>query len=75
MNKKTGIVVLFWNDYKKTITCLESIFKQKKINFSLILVDNNSDKIYSKKILNWLKENRKKVISVKKKKYIWKKNF
>ena len=75
MNKKTGIVVLFWNDYKKTITCLESVYKQKKINFSLILVDNNSDKIYSKKILNWLKKNRKKVILVKEKRIYEKKIF
>ena len=45
MYNKTGIVVLFWNDYKKTIICLESIYKQKKIDFSLILVDNNSNKI------------------------------
>ena len=70
MNKKTGIVVLFWNDYQKTITCLESIFKQKKINFSLILVDNNSNKIYSKKILNWLKKSRKKNYFSKRKKDI-----
>ena len=75
MNKKTGIVVLFWNDYQKTITCLESIFKQKKINFSLILVDNNSNKIYSKKILNWLKKSRKKIILVKEKKIYEKKIF
>ena len=33
MNKKVGIVVLFWNDYKKTIVCLESICNQKKVKF------------------------------------------
>ena len=40
--KKLAVVVLFWNDYKKTIKCLKSIYCQKKINFSLVLVDNNS---------------------------------
>ena len=40
--KKLAVVVLFWNDYKKTIKCLKSIYSQKKINFSLVLVDNNS---------------------------------
>ena len=32
MNKKKflSVVVLYWNDSKKTINCLESILKQKK---------------------------------------------
>ena len=57
MNISTvGIVVLYWNDSEKTIRCIESIFKQKKIKFNLILVDNNSKKIFSEKIINWLKK-------------------
>ena len=42
-NKELAVVVLFWNDYDKTIKCLDSLYKQKKIKFNLILVDNNSD--------------------------------
>ena len=51
-----SVVVLFWNDSEKTIKCLNSIYNQKNIKFSLILVDNNSDKKYSEKVLNWLKK-------------------
>lgn len=68
MNKQIGIVVLFWNDSKKTISCLKSIFKQKNINYSLVLVDNNSNKIYSNKVFEWLRDNNKKVLFVKNKK-------
>ncbi len=50
-----AVVVLFWNDSEKTIKCLKSLFKQKKQKFNIVLVDNNSDQIYSKKILDWLK--------------------
>ena len=54
-NKELAIVVLFWNNSDKTIKCLESLYKQKKQKFSLILVDNNSDKHYVQKIFKWLK--------------------
>ena len=56
-----SIVVLFWNDNLKTINCLNSIFKQKKINFTLVLVDNNSKKNYSNNVLRWLKKIRFKL--------------
>ncbi len=58
-----SVVVLFWNDSEKTIKCLNSIFNQKKIKFTLFLVDNNSRKKYSNKILKWLS---KKKIKYKK---------
>ncbi len=66
-----SIVVLFWNDSKKTIRCLNSIYNQKNIKLSLILVDNNSDKKFSLKVLNWLKKNKVKIehIGNKKKNY------
>ena len=50
-----SVVVLFWNDSEKTIKCLNSIFNQNKI-YS-ILVDNNSRKKYSNKILNGFQKN------------------
>ena len=47
MKKKTiGVVVLFWNNFEKTIDCIESIYKQKNLNYTLILLDNNSQKNY-----------------------------
>ena len=63
-----SVVVLFWNNSDKTIRCLNSIYKQKNINFSLILVDNNSEKKFSRKVLNWLKKNKIKIDYVNKKK-------
>ena len=68
MKKKLNqlaIVVLFWNDSDKTIKCLNSLFQQKKQNFSIILVDNNSDQKYSKKIFDWLKKKNIKHTKVK----------
>ena len=56
---KLAIVVLFWNDSEKTLKCLNSLFQQKKQKFKIVLVDNNSDQKYSKKIFNWL--NKKKI--------------
>ena len=58
-NNYLSVVVLFWNDSEKTIQCLNSIFKQKKIKFTLFLVDNNSEKKYSNNILKWI--NQKKI--------------
>ena len=54
--KDLAIVVLFWNDYEKTIKCLNSLYKQKKQKFSLVLVDNNSEGHYTSKIFNWLEK-------------------
>ena len=58
-----SVVVLFWNDSDKTIQCLKSIFKQEKINFTLILVDNNSEKKYSNQIISWLKKKKLRFIN------------
>jgi GT2 family glycosyltransferase len=75
MKKKISIVVLYWNDHKKTIECLKSIFKQKGIKFSLVLVDNNSDKNFSDKVLKWIKSKKKKIFFIKKLNYIKSKYF
>ena len=71
--KQLAIVVLFWNDSEKTIKCLKSLFNQKKQKFHIVLVDNNSEEIYSKKILNWLKKSKVNFIQIKKN-FILKKN-
>lgn len=67
-----GVVVLFWNDYKKTIKCLNSIINQSKISPLIVLIDNNSDQIYFKNIKMWLKKkniailrNKKEFLKVK----------
>lgn len=76
MNKtlnRLGIVVLFWNDSEKTIKCLKSLLNQKKQKFDIILVDNNSDQIFSNQIFKWLKKKKISYYNVKKN-YIFKKN-
>tara|TARA_B100000902_G_scaffold385012_1_gene425869 strand:- start:12564 stop:13640 length:1077 start_codon:yes stop_codon:yes gene_type:complete len=65
-SNKLAIVVLFWNESEKTIKCLKSLFEQKKQIFNIILVDNNSEQIYSKKILSWLKKKKITFVKVKK---------
>ncbi len=65
-NNILSIVVLFWNDSEKTIKCLNSIYKQKKINFTLVIVDNNSDKKYSNKVIKWLKNKKVKIFKTTK---------
>jgi GT2 family glycosyltransferase len=64
INNKLAVVVLFWNDSKKTISCLNSLLSQRKQKLKIILVDNNSDKEFSKKIFNWLKKKKIKLINV-----------
>tara|TARA_Y100000816_G_C26076878_1_gene566980 strand:- start:370 stop:1455 length:1086 start_codon:yes stop_codon:yes gene_type:complete len=68
LKKELAVVVLFWNDYEKTIKCLNSLYKQKKQKFSLILVDNNSEKYFQSKIFGWLKKKKIKKIVIKKNK-------
>ena len=65
ISKQLAVVVLFWNDSGKTIDCLKSLFKQQKQKFDIILVDNNSDQKYSKKILDWLKKKKVKFNKIK----------
>ena len=60
-----AIVVLFWNDSNKTLKCLSSLFKQQKQKFDIVLVNNNSDEKYSKKILHWIKKRKIKFYKVK----------
>ena len=61
ISNQLAVVVLFWNDSDKTIVCLDSLFKQQKQKFDIILVDNNSDQKYSKKILDWLKKKKNRI--------------
>ena len=65
VSKQLSVVVLFWNDSDKTINCLKSLFKQQKQKFDIILVDNNSDQKYLKKILGWLIKKKIKLNKIK----------
>ena len=63
-NKELAVVVLFWNDSKRTIRCLESLFSQKKQKISIVLVDNNSEKHHITKIFKFFKKKKIKKLSV-----------
>ena len=65
ISDQLAVVVLFWNDSDKTIKCLRSLFQQQKQKFDIVLVDNNSDQKYSKKILDWLKKGKFKFSKIK----------
>ena len=64
INNNLAVVVLFWNDSKKTINCLDSLFNQKRQKLKIILVDNDSDKKFSRAIINWLKKKNIKLLKV-----------
>ena len=47
------IIVLNWNGWKDTITCLESLFNLDYKNFRIIVCDNNSNDNSFEKIKGW----------------------
>ncbi|TAH27099.1 MAG: glycosyltransferase family 2 protein [Cytophagales bacterium] len=53
--QKVYIVILNFNGWRHTIECLESVFKLKYSNFSIVVVDNNSTDDSVKKIISWAK--------------------
>lgn len=48
-----SIIILNWNGLQDTIECLESVFKLKYPNFSVLLVDNHSENDSVRKISQW----------------------
>lgn len=69
MNTKDNtlaVVVLFWNDSNKTIKCLQSLLNQRKQKLKIVLVDNNSNDTFVKKINSFLKKNKTNVIKINK---------
>ena len=61
-----GVVVLFWNDYKKTIKCLNSLMSQSKVSPLIVLIDNNSKQKYFENIKIWLKKKNIQILKNKK---------
>ena len=56
MNKELFIVVLNWNGWNYTKPCLESIKQEPFDNYTIILVDNGSDKKETEKINEYCNE-------------------
>jgi len=54
LDKKVAIVILNYKGWLDTIECLESLFKNKYKNFSLLIVDNYSNDSSVENIENWL---------------------
>jgi GT2 family glycosyltransferase len=55
-NKTLALFVLTWNDWKNTISCLESVFKNNYNKFDVFLIDNNSTEENINKIIEWSKK-------------------
>ncbi|MDX2129543.1 MAG: glycosyltransferase family 2 protein [Chloroherpetonaceae bacterium] len=49
-----SIIILNWNNWRDTITCLSSVLQLKYPNFSIILCDNHSTDHSIDKIHDWL---------------------
>jgi GT2 family glycosyltransferase len=47
------IIVLNWNKYKDTITCLESLFQLDYLNYHIVICDNDSQDNSVEKICEW----------------------
>jgi GT2 family glycosyltransferase len=52
---KVYIVVLNYRNYKDTLACLESIFQLDYLNFSVVVVDNDSQNESSEIISRWMR--------------------
>lgn len=50
---KVSIIILNWNDWKDTIECLESVFRNKYSNYQVVVVDNGSTDGSIEKIKAW----------------------
>lgn len=49
------IIILNWNGYKDTITCLESILQLEYSNYKVVICDNDSSDNSVSKIIEWSK--------------------
>ncbi len=47
------ITLVNWNGWENTIECLESLFRNKHLNFCVIVVDNDSQDDSLKNIISW----------------------
>lgn len=53
MTPSVAILVLNWNGWRDTIECLESLFRLRYSNFTVVLCDNASTDGSVEKILSW----------------------
>jgi len=57
LSPRIHIVILNWNNWKDTIECLESIYKQDYDNYQIVICDNDSQDDSVNKIIEWSKGN------------------
>jgi GT2 family glycosyltransferase len=50
---KVAIIILNWNDWKDTIECLESVFRNSYPNYQVVVIDNGSTNGSMEKIKTW----------------------
>ena len=54
-NNNVAVILVNWKKYELTSKCIESIFESKYLNFKVILIDNQSDKLKISKF-KWKKK-------------------
>jgi len=77
-NSTLAVMVLTWNDWKNTASCLDSVFKNTYNKFDIFLIDNNSNEINLNRIIQWCKKKNVIINEINSKsavKIIGKKNF
>ncbi|MFA5644868.1 MAG: glycosyltransferase family 2 protein [Candidatus Ratteibacteria bacterium] len=61
---EVGVVIVNWNGWKRTISCLESLLQIEYPSYQIILVDNDSTDGSIKKIVEWMKDRKEKKDSI-----------
>ena len=49
-DKKIAIIIINWKKYDLTLNCIDSVLKSSYKNFKIILIDNESQNVFSDKI-------------------------
>ncbi len=56
---RVSIIILNWNGWEDTVECLESLFQINYLNYSVVIIDNNSNDISINKIKEYAEGNLK----------------
>ena len=49
-DKKIAVIIINWKKYDFTLKCIDSVLKSSYKNFKIILIDNESQNVFSEKI-------------------------
>lgn len=58
MNNVVNVVITSYNQFKYIFNCIDSVIKQKNINYKLIIIDDSSDDFDKNALDKYIKENK-----------------